>query len=88
MNENDEKQQEVVTPIRAKFTLHAIEHNSWNKDSRLLKFSAQYDNSIPEDRRFYDATPSGSFEMVCNNPIANAKFELGKAYYFDITPAD
>jgi len=28
------------------------------------------------------------FEMMCTNPSALAQFELGKQYYFDITPAD
>lgn len=74
--------------VRAKFKLDSITAHSWRPSARTLKFSAQYDTSIPEDQRFQEATPSGSFEMLCTNPAANDQFELGKNYYFDITPAD
>lgn len=74
--------------VRAKFRLDNVTSHSWNANARTLKFSAQYDTSIPEDKRFQEATPSGTFEMLCTNPAANEQFVLGKAYYFDITPAD
>ncbi|MHB1273619.1 MAG: hypothetical protein ACYCZD_12795 [Rhodanobacter sp.] len=74
--------------VRAKFKLMEVTVHSWDPNARTLKFHAQYDTSIPEDQRFQEATPSGSFEMLCTNPAANAQFELGKNYYFDITPAD
>jgi hypothetical protein len=73
--------------VRAKFTLTSVTQHAWSADSKTLRFQAQYDTSIPEDQRFQKATPSGQFEMQCDNPAANAQFELGKAYYFDITPA-
>jgi hypothetical protein len=74
--------------VRAKFRLDNVTSHSWHPIARTLKFSAQYDTSIPEDQRFQESTPSGVFEMMCTNPSALAKFELGKQYYFDITPAD
>ncbi|MGS1014111.1 hypothetical protein ACVCL0_09040 [Rhodanobacter sp. UC4450_H17] len=74
--------------VRAKFRLDTVSTHSWNTSARTLKFSAQYDTAIPEDQRFQEATPSGTFEMLCTNPAANAQFEIGKSYYFDITPAD
>lgn len=74
--------------VRAKFRLDTISAHSWHANAKTLKFSAQYDMAIPEDQRFADATPNGTFEMLCTNAAANAQFELGKAYYFDITPAD
>jgi len=74
--------------VRAKFRLDTISTHGWSPNARTLKFSAQYDTSIPEDQRFQEATPSGVFEMLCTNPAANAQFELGKTYYFDITPAE
>lgn len=75
--------------VRAKFRLDTISQHNWSTaNARTLKFSAQYDTSIPEDQRFQEATPNGTFEMLCTNPAANAQFELGKSYYFDITPAD
>ncbi|TAM72312.1 hypothetical protein EPN44_15955 [bacterium] len=74
--------------VRAKFKLTETTKHSWNPKARTLKFQAQYDTRIPEDQRFQEATPSGTFEMLCTNPAANDQFELGKDYYFDITPAD
>jgi hypothetical protein len=74
--------------VRAKFTLASITHHMWSGESKTLRFQAQYDTSIPEDQRFQKATPSGHFEMQCDNPAALAQLEMGKAYYFDITPAD
>ena len=80
------KQQEKVM-VRAKFKFTGIQ-TGYNADSRELTFTAQYDETIPEDKRFAKATPNGTFKMTCDNPAANAQFELGKQYYFDISPAD
>ena len=74
--------------VRAKFRLETVATHSWAADARTLKFSALYDSTIPEDQRFQKATPSGVFEMMCTNPTALAQFELGKAYYFDITAVE
>jgi hypothetical protein len=73
--------------VRAKFKLVEMTHMDYSPDAKRLKFNAEYDTSIPEDQRFQKATPWGQFEMQCDNPAANAQFELGKTYYFDITPA-
>jgi hypothetical protein len=77
----------MIEVVRAKFVLSKISLVNWSKDARILEFSAQYDTAIPEDQRFAKATPSGTFTMQCDNPAANDRFELGKAYYFDITAA-
>jgi hypothetical protein len=74
--------------VRAKFQLSHIEQNAWNKDDRKLVFTPQYDQAIPEDQAFAKFTPSGRFEMNCNNPAALEQLELGKYYYFDITPCE
>jgi len=73
--------------VRAKLCLTSVTTQCWNPNSKKLHFDTQYDDSIPEDQRFYDATPSGNFEMLVNNPAALAQFELGKMYYVDVTPA-
>lgn len=73
--------------VRAKFQLTYITQNCWSETSRTLKFTPQYDTSIPEDARFSKATTSGCFEITCDNPAALEKLEIGKFYYFDITPA-
>lgn len=73
--------------VRAKFQLQSITAHCFSS-AKTLKFYASYDPTIPEDQRFAQATPSGSFEMYVDNPAAIAQFEIGKQYYFDITPAD
>lgn len=54
--------------------------------TNILLFETRYDDSIPEDVRFETATPTGKFEMQCNNPKALAQFEVGKSYYVDFNP--
>lgn len=36
---------------------------------------------------FWNASPSGSLELGCINLVAADRFELGKEYYLDFTPA-
>lgn len=62
-----------------KFVLSArtqYQGNYWR-----LEFIAQYDNSIPEDKRFSVATPSARLEMTVSEAVAQ-QYELGAAYYF------
>jgi len=74
--------------IRSKFKLTEIKRNYCNMTAATLIFEPRYDTSIPEDQRFQKCTPSGRFEMLVDNPLALAQFELGKEYYFDATPAE
>lgn len=69
--------------IRAKFRLSSITHHDWG--AVTVKLQPQYDETIPEDQRFYDATPSGSLEMMVNNPAALSQLELGEFFYIDLT---
>lgn len=71
---------------RAKFKLAEITHVSWNPNTRRVKFSTEYDPSLPEDQRFSNATPSGEITMIVDNPVAVARLEIGKSYYVDFTP--
>jgi hypothetical protein len=74
--------------VRSKFRLTEIREHYYAKDARTLVFEAQYDSTIPEDQAFTKATPTGRLEMRVDNPQALAKFEIGKYYYFDATPAE
>lgn len=70
--------------VRAKLQLTEIVSTVYGK---RLRFSTQYDMSIPEDQRFQKATPSGSAEFNIDNPSAIEQFTLGDSYYVDFTPA-
>jgi hypothetical protein len=74
--------------IRSKFRLTEIRtsNHGGSYESKKYIFTTQYDSTIPEDQRFCKATPTGTIEMVVDNPVAQAAFELGKDYYFDATP--
>jgi hypothetical protein len=52
--------------------------------SREYSFSPQYDMSIPEQRRFQKATPSGTFTMQVDNPAVFDRFKPGRLYYLDV----
>jgi len=54
--------------------------------TRRVKFTAQYDASIPEDQRFWDSSPNAEFSVLVNNPVALEQLVLGQAYYLDLTP--
>lgn len=69
--------------VRAKFKCNEIHRLDWSKDARRYVFNAVSADEVEENRRFAKYTPSGRFEMVIDNPPAQALFELGKYYYFD-----
>lgn len=70
--------------VRAKFQLAEITLLAYG-DAKKLKFTAQYDQTIPEDLRFQKASPWGQFEIIIDNPAALSYFKLGNYYYFDAT---
>jgi hypothetical protein len=80
--------------VRAKFTV--TEHRLYSYDAargpelqaREVILTPQYDQAIPEDRRFAQATPSGKLAMRIDNPAALKEFTLGRAFYLDMTPVD
>jgi len=67
--------------MRAKMVLDSIRDHAWG--GKTAHFVTQYDDTIPEDKKFCEATPSGSMEMSISNPAALAQLELGRAYYVD-----
>ena len=73
--------------VRCKFRLAEITGFAGTTIQRFV-FSAQYDQSVPEDQRFTKDTPNGCFEMTVDNPPVQAHFRLGNAYYFDVTPVE
>ena len=56
-------------------------------EKRTLNFTPVSGDGNPENKKFWDATPSGSLQLGVVNPSAWKEFELGKEYYLDFTPA-
>src|SRR5690242_7481140 len=54
---------------------------------KTIKMSPVY-SSDPnsENKKFWDASPGGTFELNIVNPAAVEQFVIGKEYYFDISP--
>jgi hypothetical protein len=74
--------------LRAKFVVTEKREHHWNRNQRTVILTPHYDQSIPEDRRFLQATPSGRFEMQIDNPAALEALEMGKAFYLDLIPVE
>lgn len=75
----------LQTGVRAKLQLASVTEHSWG--GKTLRFEARYDETIPEDRRFQKATPSGHMELQIDNPMALGQFKIGDSYYVDFTNA-
>lgn len=73
-----------MSRIRAKFQCQSEVRHSWSSDAKTYRFAAAYDPSVPEDERYAKATPTGSLEILVDNPAA--QFQLGAYYYLDVTP--
>jgi hypothetical protein len=73
--------------IRAKMVLQGMVPNTYGDGAQAV-FCCHYDSSKPEDVGFSKATPSGDARFQIDNPKAAEQLVVGKAYYFDISPAD
>lgn len=73
--------------VRAKFVVSSITDQG-DTSPKIVKLAAQYDMSIPEDRRFQHATPWGEISLHIDNPVAVEQLKIGKAYYIDMTSVE
>lgn len=86
--------------VRAKFTVNSITRSMGSRKNHAtdkyepaemwtIKASPVYGHGDPnhENTKFWDASPGGSFELNCVNAEAVKQFDIGKEYYFDISPA-
>lgn len=73
--------------IRGLMVVNTITRNSYN-DSVTIGMAAQYDSSIPEERRFSRATPNATLTMTVDGTVAAEQFSLGRKFYLDFQPVD
>jgi hypothetical protein len=78
----------MISIIRAKLTVTAVTEYNNNNGGKTVKLTCVYDPSIPEDRRFSQATPNGSMELHITNPAALEQFKTGKTFYVDFTEVE
>ena len=78
--------------VRAKMSVASLELYSYPVGSFRVKLSAVYDDGIPENSRFAQATPSGECSLYVTNPPAiecfKRAFEEKKAIYVDFFVAE
>lgn len=84
--------------VRAKFAVNSITRTLGSRKSGdkyvscevwTINMQPVYGNGDPnhENTKFWDASPGGSFSLNCVNAEAVKQFDIGKEYYFDISPA-
>lgn len=76
--------------VRAKFQCLSVTHfhNPGATEAQAeIRFHAVYGNG-EANKDWSKWTPSGELKMMVTNPAAIEKFELGKEYYLDFTPAE
>lgn len=71
--------------IRAKFQCHAVTKDSGKNE--IVRFTAVY-GSGEANKQWSKYTPNGTLEMTISEEGAQGRFEPGKEYFLDITPAD
>ena len=74
--------------VRAKFRVMSVTQDVYQERARTIKMAPYYDDAIPEDARFAEATPSGELTMYVNNPAAIAQLKLGEYFYLDFVPVE
>ncbi|MFC6080898.1 hypothetical protein [Sphaerisporangium aureirubrum] len=70
---------------RAKCRCQSIEMFA-GADQRKIRFTPEYDASVPEDQRYARYTPSGELWLMVTNPAVD--FRPGQSYYLDFTPVE
>lgn len=78
-----------MSEVRAKFFCTEKKHIHTTSPNDVLcqiTFQAVYGDGKGNEQ-WSKYTPSGKLEMSVTNPAAIDKFELGKSYYLDFTPA-
>lgn len=73
-----------MSKVRSKF--RCMEKRTvFGQTGAWYKFSAVYDDGIPENQRYCKYTPSGTLELLVDNP--NVAYEVGTFYYLDTVEA-
>lgn len=81
-----------MTNTRAKMTVRTVEKQG--DDQETVRFAAVgVSGNYPEDgsdenNTFAKFTPNADLSLTIRNPALIGKFEVGKAYYVDLTPVE
>ena len=70
--------------IRAKFKVDEVAQTTYGSK---LRASPVYSSGSEENKKFWEATPTGSLDVTCVKAEVLAGFKPGDEFYLDITPA-
>ncbi len=71
--------------IRAKFYCTVVDTDEYgNEHTRFLAVA----DTNESNKSWSEATPAGDMYLMISNPSAKGRFEAGKEYFLDITPAE
>lgn len=74
--------------VRAKFVVTEVQTREWGHHKQTdITLEARGESSLPEDKRFHEATPQGKLTMTVTNPAALGHLKAGKIFYLDFVPA-
>lgn len=71
--------------LTCKFYVTSIIKNE-QTGTEEVTLTASYDDTIPEDRQFSDATPWGEMKFGISNPAAKGVLKEGQAVYLHVVP--
>lgn len=83
--------------VRAKFKLISQKNSEgWKKDKEgktalvaSYEFTPVYsDDPESENKKFWEATPSGKITLDTVNPEVLKEFDIGREYYIDFIPVE
>jgi hypothetical protein len=90
----------MVVRVRAKFAVTRLEttgyagagggygRRQWIEQVTIVMRPVYSDKAGTENKKFWDATPSGELRLGTVNAAAAAHFKPGREYYLDFTAAD
>lgn len=70
---------------RAKFYVTSV--TLLGNSNQRVALNAMYDDGIPENKRFNQASPTGEMSILVSNPALAGKFRPGQRFYLDFTEA-
>lgn len=77
--------------VRAKFMVTGVKRFTWTEGAEVT-MGAQYDEQLPEDLKFSEATPTGELTMLVTSQSALERLapdgKPGRVFYLDFVPAD
>jgi hypothetical protein len=67
--------------VIGKLHVSEVAEVDYSRDVRRIRLTAEYDGSLPEDKKFSAATPCAQLEMTVDNPTAVEQLKVRESKY-------